>query len=319
MQTYLKTKPVWMQLLLFLGLAFGIFIVISLIGTSILASITGMQFTELADSEKLESNPQRLTLLRGMLLIQFLGLFALPSLLFAYFSDPYPAQYLGLKQPSKAGFWLVAVALLFIAIPAVEFTGILNKKLLTGNELKAWAQGMEDEAQKTIRLMLSTTRLSDLLLNLIFIAGFAAVGEELFFRGILQRLFIKGTKNPWIGIVIAAFLFSFLHFQFFGFIPRFLLGILLGAVYWYSGSLYAAIAAHFIYDAFIIVFVYFNPQMLQNPEAPMMNESYLGIAAAVSAALVGGLVWWMKKASTTNYGQVYAADDDNTTEKDFTF
>lgn len=319
MQTYLKTKPVWQQVLLFLGMAFGVFIVVSIIGSSLLSAITGISFLEMGDANKVNNkDPQRFTLLRAMILIQFLGLFFIPSLLFAYFSDPKPAQYLGLKKPSKLGYWVVAFALLLLAIPLVEFTGLLNRKISFGADLQTWAQGMEDEAAKTIQFMLGTNSVTNLILNLIFIAGFAAVGEELFFRGILQRLFIKSTNSPLAGIIIAAFFFSFFHFQFFGFIPRFLLGAVLGAIYWYSGSLYTAIAAHFVYDAFIIVLVYFNPQMLQSPEAPMVNPAYLSIAALVSAALVGLLIWWMKKASTTRYEEVYADDDDKTNEKDFT-
>lgn len=309
-----------MQVLLFLGMAFGIFIVVTLIGSSLLSSITSISLLEMDDSSKFDkSNPEMYTVLRGMLLLQFLGLFLIPSLLFSYFSDPKPAQYLGLKSPTKMGYWVVAIALLFIAIPVVEYTGVLNKQINFGKGIQAWAKGMEDEATKTIQFMLGTNSVSDLILNLIFIAGFAAVGEELFFRGILQRLFIKGTKSPWLGIIIAAFLFSFFHFQFFGFIPRFLLGIVLGAIYWYSGSLWVAIAAHFVYDAFIIVLVYFNPAMVQNPEAPMVNQAYLGIAALVSAVITGLLLWWMKKNSNTRYEDVYADDDTKPTEKDFTF
>jgi hypothetical protein len=167
--------------------------------------------------------------------------------------------------------------------------------------------------------MLGRSTLPDLLMNIIFIAAFAGIGEELFFRGVLQRLFIKGTKSPWAGIIIAAFIFSFFHFQFFGFIPRFLLGILLGAIYWYSGSLWPAIIAHFLYDAFIIILAYFNPQLIQNPEASLVDNSYLVIAALVSLLLVSALVWWMKKASFTTYDASYKDDSPQPSDKDFTF
>jgi hypothetical protein len=321
MQTYLKTKPVWMQLLLFLGMAFGIFFVISLLGSLILTQITGIGLFEMADMSKLDSgDPKMMTVIRGMLLLQFLGLFVIPSLLFSYFSDPKPMDYIGLKQPGKMSYWIIAVALLIIAIPVVEYTGLFNKNLNFGKGVQTWAQSMEDEAAKTIQFMLGTTSVVDLVLNIIFIAAFAGIGEELFFRGILQRLFIKGTKSPWAGIIIAAFFFSFFHFQFFGFIPRFLLGILLGAIYWYSGSLWTAIIAHFFYDAFIIVLAYFNPQMIKNPDASMLDKSMLGMMALVSAALVGVMVWWMKRNSTTTFASVYNDEDDlNSSEKDLSF
>ena len=160
-----------------------------------------------------------------------------------------------------------------------------------------------------IKFMLGKRTMSELIMNIIFISVFAGIGEELLFRGVLQRLFIKATKNPWIGIIITAFFFSAMHLQFFGFIPRFLMGILLGAVYWYSGSLIVTMVAHFFYDALIIILVYFNPQMLENNEATMFEGSSLLITTIISAALVGLMIWFMKKNSVVTYDNVYRNDE----------
>ena len=250
MQSYLKTRPVWIQLLLFIGMAMGIFMIFSLIGMSILSAMTGISIFDVNDTSKWDNaNPKMLTYVRGMLLLQFFGLFVIPTLLFAYFSDPKPLQYIGIKKPIKPVYWILGIASLIIAIPLVEYTGLLNRDVNFGGAQK-WMQSMEDEALKQIKFMLAKRTISELITNIIFISLFAGVGEELFFRGVLQRLFIKAFKNPWLGIIVTAFLFSALHIQFFGFIPRFLLGILLGAMYWYSGSLLTAIVAHFAYDAF---------------------------------------------------------------------
>lgn len=73
------------------------------------------------------------------------------------------------------------------------------------------------------------------------------------------------------------------------------MGILLGAIYWYSGSLWAAIIAHFIYDAFFITLTYFQPQLIQNTEATLINPSQRAIMALFSAAIIVAIVWWMKK------------------------
>ena len=111
MQSYLKNRPVWIQFLLFIGMAVGIFMVISLIGMAILSAITGTSMFELnMDVANWAGNPNMLTYVRGMLLIQFLGLFVIPSLLFAYFSDPAALSYIGLKNPSKSFYWLIGIA-----------------------------------------------------------------------------------------------------------------------------------------------------------------------------------------------------------------
>jgi uncharacterized protein len=309
MQTYLKTKPVWIQLLLFIGMAAGIAMVIFFIGTILLTVTSGMSLMEISDPSSWDPTDKRvLNMLRGLMLIQFLGVFLIPALLFAYFSDPQPGRYLGLKKPSSAIYWLIGIAILIVAIPLVDLSGQLNRKFPFNPSTLRWITEMEEEASKTLKLLLGSTRVEDLLINLVFIAGFAAIGEELVFRGIIQRLLIRAFKSPWPGIILAAFLFSFFHMQFFGFIPRFLLGILLGALYWYSGSLWTAMLAHFVYDGLILTLAFFSPELVNDPNASVINSSSIIVMSLASAALVVMLFWMMKRNSSTEYAAVYAND-----------
>lgn len=318
MQTYLKSKPIGIQLLLFVGMAFGIYIVFSFIGIFILTNMTGISLFQLQDINNWDSsNPKMIFFIRGMLLIQFLGLFLIPSLLFGYFSDPKPARYLGLKPPHQGIYWILGIGALLVSIPFVEYTGVLNQKIVFGGEVHKWMKSMEEDAAKQIQFMLGRHTAGELFLNLVFISVFAGIGEEFFFRGVLQRLFIRLTKNPWAGIILTAILFSGFHLQFFGFLPRLFLGILLGALYWYSGSLWTAILAHFVYDALIIVLVYANPQMVKDANATIVNPAQLGLMALVSAALTFVIVWQMVRKSKTNYAEVY--NDDNPPRDGFSF
>jgi uncharacterized protein len=309
MQTYLKTKPAWIQLLLFIGMAFGIFLFFSFIGLWILSSLTGVGLTELQNVDKWDyTNPKLIYFIRGMLLVQFLGLFAVPSLLYSYFADPQPVQYLGLKKPSKAFFWIAGVLLMFVAIPAVDYIGILNQKMNLGSDTQKWMKGMEEEAARQIKFMLSKHTVSELFANLIFIAAFAGIGEELFFRGVLQRIFIRLFKDPWAGIVLTAAIFSAFHFQFFGFFPRLALGILLGAMYWYSGSLWVSIVAHFLYDGLMIVLIYLNPKLMESADQPIINSTNLVYGAIISVMLVFLILRYMKKQSVASYQQFQSND-----------
>ena len=311
MQTYLKTRPAWMQLLLFLGMAFGLFMIAIMIGAPILSKITGIDMLEMQDAKSYtQTNPGMLTYMRGMILLQFLFLFTIPSLLFAYFSDPQPGDYLGLKGPHHAFYWIGGLLLIFVAFPFVEYIGLLNQKIAVGETTGRWMRDMEEAAARQIRFMLQERSVTELIKNLIFISLFAGIGEDLFFRGILQRIFIRMTQNPWMGIVLTAAIFSGIHFQFYGFFPRFLLGILLGAIYWYSGSLWTAILAHFLYDAAMIVVVYFNPEMLANSEATLIHGKMLQllVGALVSLLLTIVLLKYMKKKSKTQYQEIYKDD-----------
>jgi hypothetical protein len=321
MQTYLKTKPVWMQLLLFLGMAFGLFVIASLIGFSVLSKMTGISVFQLQDSASWDlTNPAMMTFMRGMILLQFLFLFTIPALLFSYFSDPHPMRYLGLQPPSNHIYWILGIAVILIAYPFVEFIGYWNQKVPISGRTGQWMKGLEEEAAKQITALLKVRTPAELFKNLIFIALFAGIGEELFFRGILQRMFIRLTKNPWMGIILTAAIFSGIHFQFYGFFPRLFLGILLGAIYWYSGSLWVAMLAHFLYDAAVILLIYFNPQMLENPQATLLQgqELQLLVMGVISLALTILLLRQMKKKSLATYDSIYN-DDFPKKDNDFSF
>lgn len=311
MQTYLKTKPVWTQFFLFLGIAAGSFVIASSLGVFLLSGLTGLNTSALANAKNWDlSNPQMLTFVRGMILLQFLFLFTVPSLVFSFLSDRKPFHYLGLQTPQSGLYWLWAFLLILVSYPFVEYLGFINQKIPVSESTQTWMKGLEEEAARQLQFMLSKRTPAELIKNLVFIALFAGVGEELFFRGILQRMFIRVTKNPWMGIVLAAAVFSAFHFQFYGFLPRLFLGVLLGALYWFSGSLWVAMLAHFFYDAAVIVYLYFNPQQLQNPDAAMIqgHELQLLLGAMVSLALTFAILYRMQKQSRTTYDAVYNED-----------
>ena len=308
MSHFKKIHPI-LQLMIFGGMAMGCFLLIGLIGSLILASVTGIDLVTLSDPDKWDfTDPAMLTFLRGMLVIQFFALFIIPVFVFARLCDPQPGEYLRLKSANPL-YFILGIAVLVIALPLVDWSGAINHNLIpetTG--LGKWMRSMEEDAAKQISYMLKRDGINELVLNLIFVAVFAGVGEELFFRGILQRLFIKVFKNAWAGIIVTAVLFSAIHLQFYGFFPRLILGILLGLIYWYSGSLWPAIFAHFAYDALAIVVIYFNPAMADEAGVTTSfgNQTLM---ALVSLLLVTGIIIWMKKRSTTTYEMMYARDN----------
>ena len=279
------------------------------IGTFVLAKAAGIDLMTLSDPDKWDyADPSLLTFLRGMLVVQFFALYIIPVFLFARFCDPKPTQYLGLTS-AKPLYIILGVAALIVALPFVDWTGTINQNLIPETTtIGKWMKASEESAAKQIGFMLKRNTVQDLFLNLVLVAVFAGIGEELLFRGVLQRLFIKLFKNPWAGILVTAFIFSAIHLQFYGFIPRFILGILLGLIYWYSGSLWPAIIAHFAYDAFAVVMIWFNPA-LADQESVTVSLGNKSILAAISLALIIGIVILMKKISTNSYEAVYARDN----------
>ncbi|OSZ73851.1 hypothetical protein CAP36_17790 [Chitinophagaceae bacterium IBVUCB2] len=308
MRGLLKGKSASSQFLLLIGIALFSLFMMAMIGTSILSVITGIKTSELMDSGNWDfSKPAMITFLRGMQVIQFLGLFILPTFICARLFSTDSKKYLGLKKPSNGFYFLAGIAIMIVALPLVSYLGELNRNFPFPKSWQGWMKSGEEEAARTVKALLSRHTIQDLILNIICIAGLAAVGEELLFRGAAQRLLIKIFKNHWAGIIVAAFLFSAMHMQFYGFLPRFLLGILLGALYWYSGSLWVAILAHFIYDAVLIVLAYFNPEMLNDENVVQANN--LALAGSISFVLVVLLFEWIRRKSTTTYTEVYGDDE----------
>jgi uncharacterized protein len=301
MQTYLKTRSVWSQSFIFISLvAAGLLIFVAMLGTWLATKVTGLSLFEISNVANWSNTDPRFVLfLRLMLVMQFLGLFLVPVWVFAYLSDPQPARYLGFRKTQPL-FFIVGVLAMIGAIPLVEYLGFLNQKIVFPHSIAGWMKTTEKEAEQQIGMLLQQHTISNLLLNVVLVAGFAAIGEELFFRGVLQRLFIWGFKNVWVGIIVAAFLFSALHLQFYGFFPRFILGILLGAIYWYSGSIWTSIAAHFVYDATLIVMAYFNPSMISEDQTSFIPSSAMVMSAVVSFSATAGLLLYLRRKSITN-------------------
>ena len=96
----------------------------------------------------------------------------------------------------------------------------------------------------------------DFAFNLIMIGLLPAIGEELVFRGVVQKIFHQWSRNIHIAIWTTAFVFSAMHMQFYGFLPRMVLGGMLGYMLAWSGSLWLPIFAHFVNNAGAVVFMY---------------------------------------------------------------
>ena len=236
MKGLFQYKTAGQQFFLLLSLSLFSFFVIGLLGTYALTIITGISLEQVGALDTLDpKHPWLPFFIRGMQAVQFIGLFLIPSWFAGkYFTTQSTSSYLGLRKPNYPGFWLVGTFAILIALPMVQWLGEVNRAIEFPSELTNWIRSKEDEANETVKALLSRHTVKDLLLNLFFIAGLAAVGEELLFRGVVQRIFVRQFGQAWPAIIFSAFLFAALHMQFYGFFPRLALGILLGACLLYT-------------------------------------------------------------------------------------
>lgn len=154
------------------------------------------------------------------------------------------------------------------------------------DEFERWARNMETEAERTTEFLTTFSSDWEVMIALLVIAVLPGIGEELVFRGLIQNELFKATKNIHVSIWFAAFLFSAIHFQFFGFVPRMLLGALFGYIYYWSGSLKLAMLAHFVNNgvSIIAIYLYQKGTFTFDMETPQAAPAPAIIAATIITA-----------------------------------
>ena len=187
-------------------------------------------------------------------------IFMAPPLILYGFTRHEPMRAIGFRKPVTGWMLLIGVAIMFVSLPMTNLLTAWNEKMSLGSfeSLESMLQQLEDTASDLTDRMLQVDTLGGLLFNLLVIALIPAIGEELTFRGVVQQALVKGCKNAHVGIFLSAAIFSFIHFQFYGFLPRMFLGLLLGYLFYYSGSLWTSILMHFVNNGSAVVVAYFE-------------------------------------------------------------
>jgi hypothetical protein len=119
--------------------------------------------------------------------------------------------------------------------------------------VERWMRSSEDAATRLTDQFLNTSKPIDLLINLLMIGLLPAIGEELLFRSALIGILRKGSRNIHWPVIISALIFSAFHLQFYGFFPRFVLGLILGYLFVYSGSVWVPALAHLVNNGTVVV------------------------------------------------------------------
>ena len=190
-----------------------------------------------------------IALLKYFQVVQSIAMFIIPPFIIGYLYEGNAIRYLSLDRKINLNVILIGLLAVIASGPLVGYLGDLNGKMhlpeaLSGME--EWMRGMEDNADRLIKRFLEVKTLWGLLFNIFMIAIIPALGEELLFRGVIQKIFTQMTRNYHWGIWISAFLFSALHMQFYGFVPRLILGALFGYLLVFTGSIWLPILAHFL-------------------------------------------------------------------------
>jgi membrane protease YdiL (CAAX protease family) len=289
-------------ILFILGLAF------QFLGAFLAAWIYGFRISEILTLGDF-GDPRYVAASKLIQILGAIGTFIIPAFLFSYLYEGDLFSYYQFRNPTGKIPLLLTILMMIAVVPFINYLAEINLRMeFPIKTVDRLLRTLEGEAEEIMRAFTATRTFWGLLVNLFMIGVLAAVGEELIFRGLLQRLMHGMVKNVHVAILITAILFSAFHFQFFSFMPRFVLGIILGYLMFYGRSIWYPILAHFVNNTMGVIYYYFY---FRGSAGDMLEEigtsSYIPIAAVISLLvfILFFVVWYYQTGGFTNRSPLY--------------
>jgi membrane protease YdiL (CAAX protease family) len=246
--------------------------------------------------------------IRIMQIFQTFGMFIFPAITMGLLASENFRSFLGFNRVSSELLGL-SILMMILMIPGINLIASLNAKI----PVPEWMYNMEQSAERLIKALLLTEKPGILFLNILVVAVLPAIGEELFFRSLLQKYFCKITNSVLAGVVITSLIFSAIHFQFLGFFPRFLLGMIFGYLYVWTGTIWIPIVVHFVNNCLAVV-VYFliGKGIVPSSTETIGDLSDMWQLGIISLVLSSAIIWliWQRKVTTQNQQSPSRASED---------
>ena len=247
------------------------------------------------------SNTQTVIVMKILQGVGVLLVLVLPALLFALFFTRDKMRSLGLNNAPELSSLILGGAVMLAGMPLINLMKEVNDLMVLPSfmsGIEQWMKNSEGQAAKITEAFLGDTAVGGMLLNLVVIAFLAALSEEVFFRGVLQKTLFEYTRNIHAGVWIAAILFSAIHMQFYGFFPRMMMGVFLGYLFVWSGSLWLPIFAHFVNNGSAVIFSWLNKRgTLDFDPDSIGTGGHAIVVILLSALLVTVLVYFIYRTS----------------------
>src|ERR1043165_3791205 len=236
-----------------IGFTIAALLAASLISIPIWTGMTGRSITEMEENL---TNPAYSNAIKIIQTITTIIGFFLPAIFTAMLLNRKPMKLLGFTGRITRNQWglvfLIVISSLFVS-GALAY---LHELIPLSEKLRIRFDKLEKEYNDQVQVIIGLNNVTEYIIALILMAFLPALCEEALFRGGLQNLLTRSTKKPWLSIIIVSIIFSIVHFSFYGFLPRFFLGIMLGLLYHLSGRLWLSILAHFLNNAAAVSVIY---------------------------------------------------------------
>ncbi len=267
----------------FFGQFFGLLAVVFIIGfpTTNIIVFQKMILDFMAHPEKYDGA------FHGMMALQWftaLFTFVLGSWAYLSFIEKKSISELNSGEIPDWRIFLWAILTVIVSMPFLEYVIQWNQNIVLPagfEEIEKWMKSSEATMAQMTKFLLNFKTPFDFVLALAVIAGMAALGEEIFFRGLVQSMFERHLGNYHAAIWISAAIFSFIHFQFYGFFPRLFLGAFFGYLYVWFRTIWVPIAAHFFNNAYSLTMHY----MYQQKQIDIDPEKFVSVIPWWSALL----------------------------------
>jgi len=276
---------IFISLIIILGIGMALVLILLFAGQLIFSSDLNV-FQKTASALKYND----LAFMRYILIVQDVAIFIVPSIIILRLMKPEDAEGIPeIKVPQLKEIGLVII-LAFCIFPITSFTGQINSAMHLPDSLSGveqWMTRQEDKADDLLDLLIVADTFPAMLLNLLMIAVLPAIAEELIFRGVFQKIFYRLFRSGHLAIWFSALLFSTIHFQFFGFIPRLILGLVFGYLFYWSGTLWLPVISHFVNNAFPVILAYIQgAEKLRAPVDISLLHQVIFLPLPIISALV---------------------------------
>ncbi|MCF8219051.1 MAG: CPBP family intramembrane metalloprotease [Bacteroidales bacterium] len=288
-EPFFKDLKPFPQLVILLAMTLFFMFFFSLAGMGLTALLFDFSLQEIQMLSQNPDLPNVIGALKFVQAISQIGTFIIPPLLFAVLTQPKSIKsYFMFRNVKDHSTWLWSFAGVFTIVPLIGILMHWNMSMdlpdyLSG--IEKWMKQSEETSAEVMHAFLDVNSSKGLFINLFVIAVLPALGEELLFRGGIQQVLDKLVKNKHLAIIFTAILFSAFHMQFYGFMPRFVLGLLLGYAFYLSGNIWVPIVIHFVNNAFSVIVAY-----LYNNEILAQNYDEIGITTKLIPILLSFLL-----------------------------
>lgn len=230
--------------------------------------------------------------------VQDFMVFIIPAIGTAMVASRLPARLLAVDRWAGWSGLLWTLLIMCAAVPAMNVIIEWNQNISLPESMAAFEarmRAMEEAAASSAAILIGGSGIGSLIVSILIVGVLAGFSEELFFRGALQRLLCMTSMNKHVAIWLTAFIFSAVHFQFFGFVPRMLLGAFFGYLLWWSGSLWLPVIAHVFNNTLVVISEYMSAN-----EVVAFDIDTVGTASpvlvAASIALTAAEIWWLRRS-----------------------